>query len=1024
MKKISPRILFTTMLLTLLLSGKGIAAAEKPKGQTSLKGAKYLVDEIKKETAVAEKSTDTAKSWDQEWKEFQAALPKLSDTEAVPKWLHLYDRSSAEFPTLPESSPDALLKKFIQVLPGPSAWDLLDAEVKKRSQTKNSMDMPLRYLNSFLQKDAPGMSAALDELNEESGKNIFISKALNNISVQENIKKLKEALLDIAGSPEQQIDRFVQKLKEKNRTVSKWPEYVIIPDLVAMLGPEKARALLEETLVLPGFVFGVRNGEETRALASQVAQELIDKLPTPQWRLACRFDSLALYEALDQKFPLPQKNSPHGNPAASTGKTPGQGIAAEADSVLIFTTADRIQAEFFYILNLVIEHRSAEAAAVVKQFNYVGFDYLANTILTYLNKFGYEKEIQQFLYAVLKDNPTLDLWEYYIPLSIEIGEGEGMLALVNEVRKSQPLKPEDKSILDVRLLQAYLAMDRLDEARRVADEMVVQIPEKENPSGKRRILIAGLTNLAQKMCETGRLLEKNDWVDKGLSLFKKITPGCPLQDAQCNQVRLRLADELIELQRYAEAEGLLISSTLETIAAGNRKENFQDRGKSFRGYPQRLVRVYSKMDRPRDIVTLLDAFPYWPARDVKELIDEDRSKENMGYLIAQAFYKTGKREKAEQIAEAVIQRNPNHDPSYALLMEIKGKNFIPWLDHVYERNAFEERPLIWKAVVLAKEKKFDQAETAARQAIAVDPSDGDQPIDQRMKAYEIMAQIKKSKKEKDEAENFQRIVSAIRLAERGDQFRAAGLAKRASGMYDEALQMFSDAYCIQSRIAVELESLGDEENAEQHFLKAFALMPDSFGRKESHCFGCETIFATQHRQALAERVFLSLLKTRPQEPRVRYLLGALRLEEGNGKEAFEYFKQAVAMDPFYINAWKKFLRIASDIYFPVEERDEINLNLLKLDPDSQNVDVDLKSIWNVKMLAGIWAETHPTQDSRPTALYPLAAAQRELPPKDGGNVFVQPSDASFNQILRDHRLIELFSNFLTSMSKISKSEGL
>ena len=50
---------------------------------------------------------------------------------------------------------------------------------------------------------------------------------------------------------------------------------------------------------------------------------------------------------------------------------------------------------------------------------------------------------------------------------------------------------------------------------------------------------------------------------------------------------------------------------------------------------------------------------------------------------------------------------------------------------------------------------------------------------------------------------------------------------------------FADAYCIQSRLALRYSELGDYVKAEQHYQRAFELMPDSFGRIESHCFGCE-----------------------------------------------------------------------------------------------------------------------------------------------------------------------------------------
>ena len=35
-------------------------------------------------------------------------------------------------------------------------------------------------------------------------------------------------------------------------------------------------------------------------------------------------------------------------------------------------------------------------------------------------------------------------------------------------------------------------------------------------------------------------------------------------------------------------------------------------------------------------------------------------------------------------------------------------------------------------------------------------------------------------------------------------------------------------------------------------------MPDSFGRVESHCFGCERAFEGQRAQSLAEKIFTEL----------------------------------------------------------------------------------------------------------------------------------------------------------------------
>jgi hypothetical protein len=51
------------------------------------------------------------------------------------------------------------------------------------------------------------------------------------------------------------------------------------------------------------------------------------------------------------------------------------------------------------------------------------------------------------------------------------------------------------------------------------------------------------------------------------------------------------------------------------------------------------------------------------------------------------------------------------------------------------------------------------------------------------------------------------------------------------------------------------------------------MMPDSFGRVESHCFGCERAFDGERAQSIAERVFTGIAAKRPDNPQVHYLLG-------------------------------------------------------------------------------------------------------------------------------------------------------
>ena len=54
------------------------------------------------------------------------------------------------------------------------------------------------------------------------------------------------------------------------------------------------------------------------------------------------------------------------------------------------------------------------------------------------------------------------------------------------------------------------------------------------------------------------------------------------------------------------------------------------------------------------------------------------------------------------------------------------------LDELFSRDRFEERPLIWKAKILLEQKKLDDAQRTIEQAIAIDPSDGEQGKGSRM----------------------------------------------------------------------------------------------------------------------------------------------------------------------------------------------------------------------------------------------------------------------------------------------------
>ena len=172
-------------------------------------------------------------------------------------------------------------------------------------------------------------------------------------------------------------------------------------------------------------------------------------------------------------------------------------------------------------------------------------------------------------------------------------------------------------------------------------------------------------------------------------------------------------------------------------------------------------------------------------------------------------------------------------------------------------------------------------------------------------------------------------------------------------MYEESLKEFADAYCIQSRLALRYNEMGDFEKAEEHYRRAFELMPESFGRIESHCFGCEGAFTGELAQGIAERVFLKLAEETPDKAQVFYLLGYLRDQQGRKAEAAGHFRKAVEIDPDYFNAWGKLSSLAEETGMSREERDRIILERYRLNPNGANLS-DVSSpakVWDMALEA-------------------------------------------------------------------------
>jgi len=852
-------------------------------------------------------------------------------------------------------------KEVIAAIPPPAAWNAVANAITARygkGPATSPRAASMRLIADLLREDRGGQTKDVAAL-----ESIAIKSAARGAQIAQSVMELSRWIADQSGDPNRilkavEMQIAVQQAQQRHNMGS----VVSLPNLVGLVGPEAAERLLRRILVTSPVEVYAGTGAETRKLAMRLALELVSKLKAPQWALANSLDAGPLYESLEKRF--------------GTAKAVKQ-TNSLADAVVVqYGQADsRTGARVYYILGLITSGRTTQAVnRVLQAGGELNFDTSSVSVmetasyptgpLEAVEQAGYNRELFQFLHALLSRNPNLSLWPTYIRVSARAGKSGEMLKLIQSALAKPGLSVQRQRQLREHHYQALLAADQVTEGVAILKRVMDSSPQMDMSGPATR------GDLGLKLARIGHLLNRPEWVEEGLRAARAVKPDPQRSGSYFGK---ELAAFLWEVKRPAEAEQVL----LESIAPEQPGMMRDEMGMVGRDELVELTGLYSRMGRHKDVLKLLEGAPNWGAKDLADIsVLADSRDTPLGYMAAAALASTDQKEEAKRILQAVLQLKPVHDPSYELLISLSGDSVLPFLEKLRNLDRFEERPLMWKASVLLKLRRLDEAEKAAREAIAIDPSDGEQRFGRRMRVYGILADILDARGDGKQAEVFRGAVRAIRIAERADELYAAGLLQRGIKMYKEALTHFSDAYCIQSRLAVQLMEAGQVKEAEEHYRRAYELMPASFGRMESHCFGCEGVFRGKRAQTIAERVFKELTVKQPQKPQVHYLLGYLREEQGRFREALQSYRQAVALDQDYVNAWQRLHGMGEHTHMPPAERDSALLHLLRLrplHPPALNEVGNLRRLWTAvasvrrDLIPGPPATLHPLPASAPAA---------------------------------------------------------
>ncbi len=210
------------------------------------------------------------------------------------------------------------------------------------------------------------------------------------------------------------------------------------------------------------------------------------------------------------------------------------------------------------------------------------------------------------------------------------------------------------------------------------------------------------------------------------------------------------------------------------------------------------------------------------------------------------------------------------------------------------------------------------------------------------------------------------------------------------------------------------------DEAAEHYRRAFELMPDSFGRVESHCFGCEHVFAGEKSQGVAEKVFTQMLAVRPDKPQLHYLMGYLREEQERMPEAAEHFRKAVGLDPLYLNAWNRLAGIEEKLNFTPVQRDDLLLKLVALDPTRRHVSPDLVRVSDLPRLWQVMHEAEQTVAALPQTgeVWALPASAAQLSQSQDRSTAWDFESAKHDAatVLLEHKFVDALQSYLAGIN--------
>ena len=690
-------------------------------------------------------------------------------------------------------------------------------------------------------------------------------------------------------------------------------------------------------------------------MAQRVALEMRDELPVPHWKLVTGSEEgEALHDFFMERFPPFERKPGETTPVTSEQRLRLLEIGNALERLVVFKLGNRQMDEAVKIALPYAAH------VVDEKIQGWYFSTRRTPAVSAQNKFD-------FYLRLFEQVPGLPVYRDFISAALSSGQE----ALAEEFLLKSTANPElpKSQLREFQERHVFLleSTDRIPEALALRKKILA---EMEKITGSTHFEYALATAAIAAWVEDAETQRES--LDRAVAFWEKMNDRWD---------RKNKINEFIRALDKGGRGGEVESFLMDWVAPYLKNLDDEDWYDTARvsTFMDALVEFYERNNRMADIITLFEEAPWW--RDARDVLDLSWNL-SFDKTIANAFYETGRVGEARKFLTDSMKRDHSHDWAYELLLKLAGDDleaFIAEMDVLYARDAFEERPLIWKAEALRRLGRLDVAEETIRHALKVDPTDGESPPGDRVRAYAVLGAILEEQGKAGDAQFFKDVVRAVRIAEEGDELKELGLTQRSLDRFTEAEALFADAYCVQWRLAEQLREMGRIEEAQKHYEIAFERMPEQFGRVASLCFGCMRVFSGEQSVSAAEVVLGRLVATPPVRPAVYYLMGQLREEQKNFSEASEWYEKALEADPDYFDVLLRLYSLKDrggreDMDWVAVQNQIIRLKPLGRDGAGDGADeiLDWAFVWKVRN------EAVKTLPPSLDALFPLTANVRRL----------------------------------------------